>query len=371
MKTDVSAVSFTTALEEVTSGSASSEHIRRLLSAGGDEVRALFQAADLRRRTAVGDDVHLRAIVEFSSHCARNCSYCGLRAGNRQLMRYRMTPEEILATAQGAEQVGYRTVVLQSGEDMGFSIATLCDVVCEIRRRTNLAVTVSVGERPFREYALLRQAGAQRYLLKHETADPRLYARLHIGHRLADRIAALQSLRDLGFQIGSGFMVGLPGQSVDVLVADLQLLQRLDVDMAGIGPFIAHPDTPLGRAQSGDARMTLKCVAVARLLLPNAHVPATTALGTIAGDGWAAALQVGANVVMPNLTPEAYRSSYAIYPGKGRDREEPREQRAQVERMVTALGRTVAQDAGHSLRWIQKSKEVLCDAYGSSGMGVR
>ena len=170
-------------------------------------------------------------------------------------------------------------MVLQSGEDMGFSMETLCDVVREIRCHTDLAVTVSVGERSYSEYALLRQAGAHRYLLKHETADPQLYARLHVGHRLADRIAALKSLRDLGFQIGSGFMVGLPGQSVDVLVADLRLLHRLDVDMAGIGPFIAHPDTPLGRAASGDAQLTLKCVAVAGLLLPYAHLPATTAPG--------------------------------------------------------------------------------------------
>ncbi len=370
MKTDASSVPFDVALEAVNAGSTRPKHIRRLLLAAGDELAALFEVADVKRRQSVGDAVHLRAIIEFSSHCVRNCSYCGLRVGNKRLARYRLSPEEIVATAQEAERLGYRSVVLQSGEDMGFSMETLCDVVREIRCHTDLAVTVSVGERSYSEYALLRQAGAHRYLLKHETADPQLYARLHVGHRLADRIAALKSLRDLGFQIGSGFMVGLPGQSVDVLVADLRLLHRLDVDMAGIGPFIAHPDTPLGQAASGDAQLTLKCVAVARLLLPYAHLPATTALGTVAVDGWAAALQAGANVIMPNLTPKAYRSSYAIYPGKGRNLEEPQRQRAQVVRMVTALGRTVAQDPGHSLRWMEKSKEVFSDAYRSSGMGV-
>lgn len=348
MSTDVSLISFETALAAARSGQAAPADIRRLLLATGDEVPTLYQAADATRQATVGDAVHLRAIIEFSSYCHRNCSYCGLRAGNKQLARYRLSSEAIVAAAQEADQLGYRTVVLQSGEDPTYTVDMLCDVVRQIRQHTRLAVTLSVGERPADEYACMMQAGGQRYLLKHETADAQLYARLHPGHLLSDRLAALQSLRELGFQVGSGFMVGLPGQSVDTLVADLLLLQQMDVEMAGIGPFIAHPDTPLGKAESGGAEMTLKCVAVARLQMPFAHLPATTAIGTIDARGWSAALQAGANVVMPNLTPKEYRSSYAIYPGKGRSLQEPRQQRMDVIRMVTALGRTVAQDAGHS-----------------------
>lgn len=308
----------------------------------------LFHAADAVRRANVGDAVHLRGIIEFSNYCARNCLYCGLRAGNQTLTRYRLAPSDIVAIAQQGALLGYHTVVLQSGEDAWYTADIMCRIIREIRSRTGLAITLSLGERTPEDYALMRDAGADRYLLKHEVAEPDLYAQLRPGCRFADRRAALQTLRTLGYQVGSGNMVGLPGQTVDMLATDLLFLRDMDVEMAGIGPFIPHPDTPLGETARGTLEMTIKCVAVARLLMPKAHLPATTAIGTIHPQGRQLALKAGANVVMPNLTPTQYRAYYTIYPGKICIGEEARQCSSCVRAMIHTLGRTVGQGPGHS-----------------------
>lgn len=326
----------------------SKAEIIALLSCDGDGMQALFAAADKVRKAYMGDGVHLRGIIEFSNHCERNCAYCGLREKNGSLARYRMEEEEILAIAAAAVPLGYGTVVLQSGEDTYYDAKKLASVTRRIKDELGLAVTLSAGERPYEDYRLWQEAGADRYLLKHETADPALYASLHPDMEFENRRRCLYQLRELGYQVGSGCMVGLPGQTVDALAEDLLFLQELDVEMAGIGPFIPNPNTPLGKAPGGTVEMTLKMIAAARLLMPQAYLPATTALGSIDKQGRQKALQAGGNVVMPNITPNRYRRMYEIYPNKICLDDNPAHCRNCIGGIIASLGRTVAVGAGHS-----------------------
>jgi biotin synthase len=313
------------------------------------------EEADRVRQKYVGDAVHLRGLVEFSNYCRCNCCYCGLRRDNREVHRYRLEPEEIVQTALFAAELGYGTVVLQSGEDPYFSAEIIEQIILEIKKKTALAITLSVGERTEEDYTIWRQAGADRYLLRHETADPTLYSSLHPGRKLEERIGCLKSLHRLGFEVGSGFMVGLPGQGPDTLAADLLLLQKLDVDMLGIGPFIPSPQTPLDREAGGSFEQTVNMVALARLILPLANIPATTAMGTLSAEGREITLKAGANVVMPNVTPTKYRSLYQIYPGKICTGEEAGECRLCIEGRIKSIGRTVGQGQGESLKYLQRS----------------
>jgi biotin synthase len=293
--------------------------VLRLLALSEDEAEAtLFPAADAVRREAVGNDVFLRGIIEFSNHCSQDCLYCGLRRSNLGLGRYRMSDAEILAAAQRIEAEGIGTVVLQSGEDASLTRERLSLLVQRIKGETGLAVTLSVGERPRQDYRVWREAGADRYLLKFETTAQELYARLRPGRHFADRLRALTDLAELGYQVGTGNMVGLPGQDAGILADDLLLMKTLDADMLGIGPFLPHPQTPLAASAPGNLFMTLKVLAVARLLTKNTNIPATTALAVLDARGRLRALESGANVVMPDFTPAAYRSHYEIYPGRER-----------------------------------------------------
>lgn len=316
-----------------------------LVAAEGGE---LFRAADEVRRRYVGEQVHLRGIIEFSNYCRRNCHYCGLRVGNQKLPRYRLDPGHILAVARRAEQLGLGTVVLQSGEDPAFAAGTVAELIYVIKRETGLAVTLSLGDRPREDYACWREAGADRYLLKHETADAALFARLRPGTTLEERLQHLRDLRELGYQVGSGNMVGLPGQTLDSLADDISLLRELDVEMAGIGPFLPHPDTPLAEARPGSVELTLRVLAVTRLALPWAHLPATTALGTADPLGRQKALSCGANVIMPNVGPTECRPLYQIYPGKICLDEGAETCLGCLRTMVRSMGRTLGAGPGHS-----------------------
>ncbi|NLM52253.1 MAG: [FeFe] hydrogenase H-cluster radical SAM maturase HydE [Firmicutes bacterium] len=331
------------------------EEIIVLLSCEFFHKNSLFVAANRVREKYLGDAVHLRGLIEFSNYCRRNCSYCGLQCANKKLKRYRMSMKEIYQAALGAYALGYRTIVLQSGEDFYYDADKIADLVRRIKK-LGLAVTLSCGVRSFEEYRLWREAGADRYLLKHETADPALYQTLHPDSSFSERLEALIHLRRLGYQVGSGCIVGLPGQTLESLADDLLFLKALDVEMAGIGPFIPHPDTPLMSFPQGSAEMVLKMVAVLRLLLPLAHLPATTALATVGNDFRAQALRCGANVIMPNVTPRKYRQLYAIYPHKAGVKDTPVKSRQQIVEMITALGRKIATDQGHS------PKEKFCQA---------
>lgn len=291
----------------------------------------LFAAADAVRAAHVGDEVHRRGLIEISNHCVRRCAYCGIRSSNTEVVRYRMETGEILACARQAKAFGYGTVVLQSGEDRAHTTDLVCELVRRIAGETGLAITLSLGERPLEDYKKWREAGADRYLLRFETTDPELFARIHPGYPGREpRLAILQHLRDLGYEVGSGVMIGIPGQSYDSLARDLELFRELDLDMIGVGPYIPHPATPLGEDGHPDfpdapqgsqvpstETQTYKVVALTRLVRPDANIPSTTALATLnTASGRELGLQRGANIVMPNLTPTAYRALYEIYPGK-------------------------------------------------------
>jgi biotin synthase len=282
------------------------------------------------RKEHVGDAVHLRGLIEISSHCVRQCMYCGLRQGNRSLTRYRMTKEEVLNCAREAESLGYGTVVMQAGEDDQLTAEWIAEIVRWIKRETPLAVTLSLGERQQDELRMWRAAGADRYLLRFETSDKNLFSAIHPRRSSGgpDRLTLLQQLKNLGYEAGGGVMVGIPGQSYESLAEDIFTFRALDLDMIGIGPYIAHASTPLGSGAlrpeitpseqvSGSEEMVYKMLALTRILCPNANIPSTTALATInKANGRKQGLQVGANVVMPNLTPVKYRRLYEIYPAK-------------------------------------------------------
>jgi biotin synthase len=327
----------------------SRDEIIYLLSLDGDEMEILFSYADKMRKKYVGDEIHLRGIIEFSNYCKNNCKYCGLRKDNKNLKRYRMEIEEIIETAKYASKLGFKTIVLQSGEDMYFDVDKICKIIKGIKNSCDVAVTLCIGERSYSEYKEFRKAGADRYLLKHETVNKKLFEDLRPGTKYENRIKCLYFLKELGYQVGSGNIVGLPGQTIEDLADDILLLKKLNVDMAGIGPFIPHPDTPLGNFKEGSLFLTLKVLAVARIVLKYPHLPATTAIGTISQDGRQRALKSGANVIMPNVTPLKYRVHYQIYPNKICVYEDADKCRNCVEKIVKSLGRKISRDYGDSL----------------------
>lgn len=340
----------TAALQQIRQGRVEQAALEVLLAAGENELPLLQAAADEVRRQTVGDAVHLRAIIEFSNYCRKNCLYCGLRRDNRALVRYRLEEEQILAAADRACRLGYRTVVLQSGEDPYFSADKIARLVDRIKVKFDLAITLSLGERSKEDYRIWRQAGADRYLLKQETADETLFRSLKPDSSLEQRLNCLYWLKELDYQVGSGNMVGLPGQTMATLARDILLMRQLEVDMAGIGPFLPHPQTPLREAPAGELSLCLKTLAVARLSMPATHLPATTALSTLHSSGRELALKWGANVIMPNLTPLEVRDKYLIYPQKADIIEEPEKTLKQINSLLARLHRPVAAGPGHAWR---------------------
>lgn len=256
-----------------------------------------------------------------------------------------------MTAAEKVSGMGYRTVVLQSGEDLFYSASAIAGLIEQIKKRYDLAVTLSLGERGYEEYKIWRETGADRYLLKHETADTKLFRCLKPDSSLQNRLQCLYWLKELGYQTGSGNMVGLPGQNLCILAEDIMLLRQLDVEMAGVGPFLPHHDTPLKNAKAGSLELTLKTLAVTRLCLPFAHLPATTSLGTLAPNGRKLALSSGANVIMPNSTPPGVRYKYLIYPQKADIIEEPDQALDKINALLSDLGRPLAQGYGHAIKF--------------------
>ncbi len=334
-----------------TTGDLTREEIIALLSLGDDDgIARLVDAADHVRRECVGDDVHIRGLIEFSNICARDCLYCGLRRENVEVHRYRMTPEEIIERAAVIAGKGIGTVVLQSGEDPWFTSERVAEIVRGIKLRADCAVTLSIGERSGEDYRIMKEAGADRFLLRHETASPELYGRLHPDSQFANRRQCLYQLKELGYQVGAGCMVGLPGQTVEDMANDVEFLRELDPDMIGIGPFIPHPNTPLAESPRGDLTLTLQMIAVVRIVTRNALMPATTAVGSIDEFGREKALMAGANVVMPNYTPLKYRVDYEIYPEKRCITEDPELCDGCMRSRILSIGRTVAAGPGHTYK---------------------
>ena len=274
-------------------------------------------AAEVARRY-FGRRVYIRGLIEVSNYCRNNCKYCGIRLDNRHVERYRLTDEQILTSCAIGYQLGFRTFVMQGGEDGAFSDKRLVPLVAAIHNRyPDCAITLSLGERSEESYRALYEAGARRYLLRHEAASPQLYGELHPASMSWDnRIQCIKTLKEIGFQTGMGMMVGAPGQTIDHLVEDLMLLQQMRPQMVGIGPFIPHSQTPLGAHPAGSVEMTLRLIAIVRLLLPSALIPSTTALATLSPQAQLQGILSGANVIMPNLSPADVRRNYEIYEGK-------------------------------------------------------
>jgi len=278
----------------------------------------LIKEADRIRRSIYGDRVFLRGLIEVSNVCRSNCYYCGIRHGNSHVDRYRLTKEEILACCEQGFQLGFRTFVLQGGEDPYLDDKRLVDIISSVREKyPACAITLSFGEKPKESYQRLFEAGANRYLLRHETASDDHYRRLHPDNLSLDhRKKCLYTLKEIGYQVGAGFMVDSPFQTVGNLAEDLLFLKELEPHMVGIGPFIPQKDTPLGKEKAGTLSHTITMLALTRLLLPEALLPSTTALGSIDPHGREQGLQAGANVVMPNLSPIEARSKYSLYDHK-------------------------------------------------------
>lgn len=325
----------------------SDSELKELIESGAHD-EALRQAADEVRRERYGDAVFLRGLIEFTSYCKNNCLYCGLRAGNRNAERYRLSKDEILACCAEGYALGYRTFVLQGGEDPYYTDDMICDIVREIRARyPDCAITLSIGEKPRRSYERYFEAGANRYLLRHETADPAHYGQLHPTDMSSEnRKRCLRDLKEIGYQVGSGFMVGSPYQTTDNLIADLRFLQELQPDMIGIGPYITHRDTPFKDEKSGSVELTLRMLSILRLMFPYALLPSTTALGTIDPNGRERGLQSGGNVVMPNLSPTGVREKYAIYDNKICTGEESAQCRRCLEMRIESAGYRAVTDRG-------------------------
>jgi len=305
------------------------------------QVETLFSDADRCRKECVGDEVYLRGVIEFSNYCRMDCLYCGLRRSNASLKRYRMEAKEILESAALAAGLRIPTIVLQSGEDKFWKIKDICLLVEKIKK-LGVAVTLSIGELSAADYKQLKNAGADRYLLRFETSDAALYGKLKPHSTLSKRLRCLAALRKSGYEVGSGIMAGLPGQSAESIAGDILLFKELDIDMIGIGPFIPHPHTPLSWAAPGTLDAVLKTVALTRLVTGNTNIPATTAVGTIDPLGRQKALVCGANVLMPNITPAEYRKYYEIYPDKICISEDVFKCRGCVEGMIKASGRTLS-----------------------------
>lgn len=324
----------------------------------------LWKEANRVRRENVGSDVHLRGLIEFSNRCRRTCSYCGIRAPNHKIARYRMRADEILDCAREAVRLKYGTVVLQAAEDPGLTAEWVAELIRRIKAETGLAVTLGLGERTVDELALWRRAGADRYLLRFETSNPRLFGSYHpsLPGRDSDRLALLMELKTLGYETGSGILVGLPGQTCEDLARDIDLFAQLDLDMIGLGPYIPHPDTPLGRdpsrysAPSGlqvpnTEEMTYKVLALTRLVCARANIPATTAVATLnRRSGFELGLSRGANVIMPNLTPGQYHCMYEIYPGKAG----ACENHARLRYRILNQGRSVGKGRGDSPNYTRR-----------------
>ncbi len=307
----------------------------------------LFEYADEVRQKFKGNEIHLRGLIEFSNICKCYCKYCGLRCENKEVERYRLTKNEIISLAKNGAELGYKTVVLQSGEDSYYTTDLMVEIIKEIKK-FDLAITLSIGERNYEDYKAFKDVGADRYLLRIETTNPALYKEMHPNMSLENRLNCLKNLQKLGYETGSGILVGLPNQSIKSIADDILYFKENNFDMIGTGPFIPHPNTPLARAQAhlDNFKVSLRVMAITRLLLPDINIPATTAMETLNPNGRIIALQSGANVVMPNITSTEYRAKYYIYPNKICLNDSSDKCRNCIEAKIKAIGRNISKTKG-------------------------
>ena len=324
----------------------SDEEFFRLFECENDSY--LFECADRIRRSVYSDEVYIRGLIEITNYCKNNCYYCGIRCGNTKAVRYRLSKEQILEACDEGYELGFRTFVMQGGEDPYFDDKMVCDIVSSVKEKyPECAVTLSIGEKPKESYKAFKNAGADRYLLRHETATDEHYSKLHpSGMLLSVRKQCLYDLKELGFQVGAGFMVGSPWQTKENIASDLRFLKELQPDMIGIGPFLSHKDTPFASYENGSFELTLRLVAILRILFPYALIPSTTALGTIHPQGREMGLKAGANVVMPNLSPLSVRKLYMLYDNKISTDEEAAQNVESLKKKVADAGYRVVTARG-------------------------
>ncbi|WP_319765061.1 [FeFe] hydrogenase H-cluster radical SAM maturase HydE [Maridesulfovibrio sp.] len=318
------------------------------LNGGNDD--ELYSTADNLRQSSFGQEVYLRAIVEFSNVCNKKCNYCGLRAPNSKVSRYRMGIDEIIESACMAAEAGARTIVLQSGDDFSYSPAQIADIISRIKESHDVAVTLSLGDRSAAEYKQWFNCGADRCLLKLETTDADIYEKIRCGENFHERMELLRSLQEIGYEVGSGIIVGLPDYTVEQLADDLLFLSNLELDMIAAGPFIPHPDTPYSPAVTGDIDISFRFTALARLLNPFSNIPATSALDSFDSEGRKKGLQRGCNVIMPSVTPVGQRKDYNIYPGKNSVSVDVVDTISRAEELVRALDFIPSASKGSSRR---------------------
>ncbi len=331
---------------------------KALAISGKEELHDLFAFADRVRRNFCGDGILLRGIVEFSNFCTKQCFYCGLNKANLKIKRYRMDKDEILDSVKFLAEKNIKTVVLQSGDDPGVDISWLKDIIRKIKSEFDIAVTLSIGERSFEDYQALREAGADRYLLKIETSNESLYDAIHENMSFKRRLRCLDYLRKLKFQVGSGNIIGLPSQTLEMIAQDIIFFKERELDMIGIGPFIPHNDSRFSGQKKGEVVLTLKAIALTRIVTKYAHIPATTALGSLDKDYRLEGLECGANVLMPNFTPQPLRKLYEIYPGKRCVDEPVGECNFCMANMVNSLNRFIDYSRGDSLLTDKEEKNV-------------
>lgn len=305
----------------------------------------LFSLADKTREEYVGDEVHLRGLIEFSNICKRQCKYCGLRCEDKFIDRYRISKENIISYAEHAVNMGYKTIVLQSGEDEYYNNDLMCEIIEGIKK-LGVALTLSIGEKTYEEYKAFKEAGADRYLIRIETTDKTLYNQMHPNMDFDNRVRCLENLGRLGYEVGTGCLVGLPNQTIESLADDILFFKEINADMVGIGPFIPHPHTPLKDSATGSFTLALKVMALTRILLKDINIPATTAMETLNPNGRIIALQSGANVVMPNVTTTEYRAKYEIYPNKICINENPDKCKGCISAKIQSIGRSVSTSFG-------------------------
>ncbi len=334
----------------------SKEDIVFLLSLSNEEeILELFLKAQGIRNDFCGNEIHLRGIIEISNNCEQDCLYCGLRISNFELQRFRMNKKEILETAEQIANAGIKTIVLQSGEDFEYECDFIFDLIKSIKNNFDVVITLSLGERGFFEYDEWLKAGADRYLLKHETANDNLYFKLHNKQKLEERLLHLRYLKAIGFQTGSGNIIGLPGQTFENIADDILLCKKLDCDMASFSPYISSEQTPFKKYPNADLYLTLKTMAVARIVLKDVYIPTTTALSTLVKSGRELGLRAGANVIMPNFTPEFYRRKYLIYKNKNLSDSSIDSTLAEIRNIVSSSGLKISSGKGDSLKmFLQK-----------------
>lgn len=321
-----------------------------------EECEYLREKANDIRMQNYGNKVYMRGLIEFTNYCKRDCMYCGIRKSNKNADRYRLTFDEIIQCTDIGDKLGYKTYVLQGGEDAYFTDERMIEIIKEIKKRhPNNAITLSLGERSYESYKKLFEAGADRYLLRHETATKELYQKLHPGASYDERMECLKNLKEIGYQVGAGFMVGLPGQTNEDLVNDLMFVKEFEPDMCGIGPFIPQSETPLGNEKGGTLDQTVILLSLIRLLLPHVLLPASTALGSVDPLGREKGIKAGGNVVMPNLSPTEVRDKYALYDGKICTGDEAAECRMCIEGRMRRFGYEVEVNRGDNVKWLKKN----------------